>query len=139
MGNRPGLAGVVAGIPRFVFQENIMAEPNAQEDFAKLSEDLATLRADVAKLAETLTLLAKAESEAVSDAVKQKVRASAARAEATASGLLEEGTAAYEEAKAKAQSLGGEVCSAIERNPLSAVAAALGIGFLFGILTRGRN
>lgn len=116
-----------------------MAEPNAQEDFAKLSDDLATLRADVAKLAETLTLLAKAEGEAVSDAVKQKVRSGAARAEATASGLLEEGTAAYEEAKAKAQSLSGEVCSAIERNPFSAVAAALGIGFLFGILTRGRN
>ncbi|MCJ8143530.1 hypothetical protein MKI84_11450 [Ancylobacter sp. A5.8] len=116
-----------------------MAEPDAQNDFAKLSEDLAVLRADVAKLAETLSLMAKAEGEAVTDAVRQKVRAGAARAEATASGLLEEGTAAYEEAKARAQGLTSELGSTIERNPLSAVAAALGIGFLFGLLTRGRN
>ena len=38
-----------------------MAQPNAQDDFAKLSADLATLRGDVAKLTETLTALARSE------------------------------------------------------------------------------
>ena len=116
-----------------------MAEPSAQDDFAKLSADLATLRSDVAKLADTLTTLAKSEGGAAADAVASKVRYGKARAEATAAGLMDEGVAAYEDAKARAQSLGGEVGAAIERNPFGSVMAALGIGFLFGILSRGRN
>lgn len=116
-----------------------MAEPSAQEDFAKLTADLATLRADVAKLAETLAALARNESEAVSAAVREQVRTRARQASATATGLLDEGAAALDDAKARAQSLGNDVTAAIERNPLGAVAAALGIGFLIGLLTRGRD
>lgn len=115
-----------------------MAQPNAQEDFAKLSEDLATLRADVSKLAETLTALAKAEGEAAADAVASRVRSGKARAEAVAADLLEEGSVAYEEAKSRAQALGGDVGAVIERNPYGAVLAALGVGFVFGLLSRGR-
>lgn len=116
-----------------------MAEPSAQEDFAKLTADLATLRADVAKLADTLAALARNEGEAVSAAVRERIRTRAAQASATATGLLDEGAAALDDAKARAQSLGNDVTAAIERNPLGAVAAALGIGFLVGLLTRGRD
>lgn len=116
-----------------------MAEPSAQDDFAKLSADLATLRSDVAKLADTLTTLARSEGEAAADAVTRKVRYGKAKAEATAAGLMDEGVAAYEDAKARAQSLGSEVGATIERNPFGSVLAALGIGFLFGVLTRSRN
>jgi len=116
-----------------------MAEPSAQEDFAKLTADLATLRGDVAKLAETLSTLARNESEAVGSAVKQSVRRGAARAGATASGLLDEGSAALDDAKERVQSLTGDVGAAIERNPFGAVVAALGIGFVVGLLTRGRD
>jgi ElaB/YqjD/DUF883 family membrane-anchored ribosome-binding protein len=119
--------------------ERHMAEPSAQDDFAKLTADLATLRADVAKLAETLAAVARSESEAVGAAVRERVRTRAAQASATATGLLDEGAAALDDAKARAQSLGNDVTAAIERNPLGAVAAALGIGFLVGLLTRGRD
>ncbi len=115
-----------------------MAQPNAQEDFAKLSSDLAALRADVSKLAETLAAIARAEGEAAADAVSSRVRAGKARAEATAAGLMDEGMAAYEDAKGKAQALGGDVGAAIERNPYGAVLAALGVGFIFGLLSRSR-
>ncbi|WAC28233.1 hypothetical protein [Ancylobacter sp. SL191] len=115
-----------------------MAEPNAQEDFSKLTNDLAVLRADVAKLADTLTTLARSQSGAAADAVTSRVREGKAKAEATAAELLDEGRAAYDEARDRASQLGGDVTSAIERNPLGAVAAALGVGFLLGLLTRGR-
>lgn len=115
-----------------------MADTNAQQDFAKLSEDLTVLRADVAKLAETLTVLAKSQGEAAADAVTSRVRQGKRKAEATAAGLYDEGVAAYEDVKERAGALGGDVSAAIERNPLGAVAAALGVGFLLGLLSRGR-
>ncbi|MBB3770713.1 ElaB/YqjD/DUF883 family membrane-anchored ribosome-binding protein [Angulomicrobium tetraedrale] len=115
-----------------------MAEPNAQEDFAQLSADLAVLRADVARLAETLTTLAKVQGEAAADAVASRVRQGKEKAEATAADLMEEGADAYQEAKERASQFGGEVTATIERNPLGAVAAALGVGFLLGLITRGR-
>ncbi|MFK8253588.1 hypothetical protein [Ancylobacter terrae] len=116
-----------------------MDDPKLQDDFAKLSADLATLRGDVSKLTDTLAALVRNEGEAVSAAVKQQVKRGAAKAEATAAGLLEEGSAAVDEAKARAQSLASDVGTAIERNPFGAVIAALGVGFVFGLLTRGRD
>lgn len=115
-----------------------MADPNPQEDFAKLSADLSVLRADVARLAETLTSFAKAEGGAAAEAVSDRLRKGKARAEATASGLMDEGAAAIEEAKHRARAAGSDIEACIERNPLSAVGAALGIGFVLGLLTRGR-
>ncbi|MCS0494978.1 hypothetical protein NVS89_07700 [Ancylobacter sp. MQZ15Z-1] len=115
-----------------------MADPNPQEDFAKLSADLAVLRADVARLADTLTTFVKAEGEAAAEAVTGRLREGKARAEATAAGLMDEGAAALDEARLRAKAAGGELGAAIERNPLGAVSAALGIGFVLGLLTRGR-
>lgn len=117
-----------------------MADSNTvQNDLGKLAEDLATLRADVSKLTDTLAALVRSEGEAVSAVVRERVRAGKAQAEATAAGLLDEGAAAFHEAKARAASLQGDVTAAIERNPIGAVAAALGIGFVVGLLTRGRD
>lgn len=115
-----------------------MAEPNPQEDFSKLTADLAALREDVAKLAESLATLAKQEGAAAAEAVKQKVRSGKAQAEATAAGLLDEGAAAVQDAKSLASALCSDTSAAIERNPIAAVTAALGIGFLFGLLSRSR-
>ncbi|MBS9477328.1 DUF883 family protein [Ancylobacter radicis] len=115
-----------------------MADTNAQEDFSKLTADLAVLRADVAKLADTLTTLARSQGEAAADAVSSRVRQGKAKAEATASELMDEGRAAYDEARERAGKIGGDVTAVIERNPLGAVAAALGVGFLIGLLSRGR-
>ncbi|RTL98298.1 hypothetical protein EJV44_07375 [Ancylobacter aquaticus] len=113
-----------------------MAQP--QDDFAKLSADLSTLRSDVAKLTETLTALAKSEGASAADAIAGRFRSGAARAEAAASGLAEEGYAALHDAKARAQELTGDLGATIERNPYGSVIAALGVGFLFGLLSRGK-
>lgn len=115
-----------------------MAQPNPQDDFAKLSADLATLRGDVAKLTETLTALARSEGSAAADAITGRIRSGAARAEAAASGLAEEGYAALQEARTRAQALSGDLDATIERNPYGSVLAALGVGFLFGLLSRGK-
>lgn len=115
-----------------------MAEPNPQDDFAKLSSDFAALREDVAKLTESLAAVARQEATGAAETVKRKVRAGSARAEATATGLLEEGAAAVEDARACASTMARDVCRTVERNPIASVTAALGVGFLFGLLSRGR-
>ena len=115
-----------------------MAEANPQEDFSKLSDDLATLRADVAKLAESLASLAKQESAAAAETVRQKVRSGKAQAEATAAGLLDEGAAAVEDVKSCARAMCSDTSAAIERNPFAAVIAALGVGFVLGLISRSR-
>ena len=115
-----------------------MAEPNPQEDFAKLSNDLAVLRTDVTRLAETLTSFARSEGEAAAEAVSARIRQGKARAEATAAGLMEEGAAAIDEAKVRARVATKDLTAAVERNPLGAVCAALGVGFILGLLSRSR-
>jgi len=61
-----------------------------------------------------------------------------AKLSADPANLLAEGAAALQDAKERAQSLTSDVGGAIERNPFGAVVAALGIGFVFGLLTRSR-
>lgn len=115
-----------------------MADPNPQEDFSKLTTDLAALREDVAKLAESLAALARQEGAAAAETVKEKVRSGKAQAEATAAGLLDEGATAVQDAKACASAFCRDASGAIERNPFAAVIAALGIGFVFGLVSRGK-
>lgn len=115
-----------------------MAEPKPQEDFSKLAADLATLREDVAKLAESLTILAQQEGVAAREALKDKLRFGSARASAATADLLEDGMEKVEEAKTQAHAFCRDASGTIARNPIAAVAAALGIGFLVGMITRGR-
>jgi len=100
---------------------------NVREDLASAreaaSEDLAQLRSDLARLSETVSTLLGHQADAARD---------------TASTLYSGGKETLGVAQAQAKDAGAEMAAVIERNPLTAVAAAFGAGLLIGILNRGR-
>ncbi len=108
-----------------------------------LQKDLEALRADIAGLTETVGRLAAEMSDAratMRDTMKDSVRSAASNAAAAGEEFLNDAMklggdaagAAGEAARARMASLEGE----IRRNPISAILAALGIGFIVGIMGR---
>jgi len=89
-----------------------MADPKYSEEIDSLKSDVKALRDDLARLVG-----------AVGDDLEEQ--GEAARAEARRR---------LEAARARGQSALDDIESRIERNPLTALAAALGIGFLIGAL-----
>jgi ElaB/YqjD/DUF883 family membrane-anchored ribosome-binding protein len=90
-----------------------------------LMAQLETIRADVAKLTSILSKIATDEV----DTARAKVRDAA-------STIGDQGERLAGAARDSAQSSAHEVEAAIQRNPLSAVLVAVGLGFLFGMFSR---
>ena len=101
---------------------------STEDTSGDLAADLATLRQDVAQLAETMSKLVQHQtqaaghrvSEAVDD-VKDKIANTAA------------------DAQNRVRAASGEIEACIERNPLTSVLIALGIGMSLGLLSRSRG
>jgi ElaB/YqjD/DUF883 family membrane-anchored ribosome-binding protein len=90
-----------------------------------LVAQLETIRADVAKLTSILSKIATDEV----DTARTKVRDAA-------SAIGDQGERLAGAARDSVQSSAHEVEAAIQRNPLSAVLVAVGLGFLFGMFSR---
>ncbi len=100
---------------------------NSESDAGDVIVDLAALRADVARLAETIGELAQHGKQAAghhfNDAVgdaQDKIASSAAKAQV------------------QFRAAGDNLETSIERNPLMAMAIAFGIGLCFGMINRPR-
>lgn len=113
-----------------------MAENRIAEDAADVAADLAALKSDIARLTATVAALVEQETTAAADHVRSRVRSATEAAEAKAEQLKESGKAALGEAQARAAGAVGDVSTAIERNPIAAVAIAAGLGLLVGLFTR---
>lgn len=92
-----------------------------------LTEEIATLRADVSRLAETVGRL-----------VEQEVEQAADRFHDTAEELGRRGRAYADRARAEAAAYESQAEEVIVRNPVTSVLVAAGLGFVFGLLSRGR-
>lgn len=103
---------------------------------ADIAADLAALKADLARLAESVAAIVGDEGAAVAADVKRRVGRATAQAEATAAQIAEGGRAAVDETRARIQGLGDDVAGVVERNPLAALAAALGLGIVIGMMSR---
>jgi len=103
---------------------------------ADIAADLAALKADLARLAESVAAIVGEEGAAVAAGVKRRARSAAAQAEATATQFAEGGRAAVDETRARIHELGDDVAGVVERNPLAALAAALGLGIVIGMMSR---
>jgi ElaB/YqjD/DUF883 family membrane-anchored ribosome-binding protein len=121
-----------------------------QEDFREISsmaasseKDLADtldrIRADLAALSGTVTQLV-TDTAGIQKTLKQKVNSAAKQAgaagEALVSDAMEMGEEALNVASRTASAALGNVEGQIVRNPMAAVAVALGLGFVIGIVTR---
>jgi ElaB/YqjD/DUF883 family membrane-anchored ribosome-binding protein len=93
-----------------------------------LAADLAALRRDVARLAETMSALVQQQTQAAGRRVSEAVGDARDR---IASGATD--------AQNRVRVASGEIEACIERNPLTAMLVALGIGMSLGLLSRSRR
>lgn len=96
------------------------AADNAKDDVSKL-------RADIAKLSDTVASL-----------MAQQAGSARATVSNAASKVREQGEYAYREAEALARQKAKDVEQTIIDNPFASVAAALGIGLVLGLMSRRR-
>ena len=122
-----GLTGSLAGTGISRDRESFMVDKSVAGAAEDAKDDVAKLRADIAKL-----------SDAVAALMAQQ--ASSARATVTnaASKVREQGEYAYHEAEALARQKAKDVEQTIIDNPFASVAAALGIGLVLGLMSRRR-
>jgi ElaB/YqjD/DUF883 family membrane-anchored ribosome-binding protein len=104
-----------------------------------VKNEIDSLRSEVKRLTDLVSDLAKAGS----DRATRKIQDAVDRAKDTASGTAEAfattGKQAADEISRQVEPLTAELAASVERNPLSAVAIAAGIGLLIGLLTRSSN
>ena len=101
---------------------------NVEDATGDLTADFAALRRDVARLAETIGDLALHQTQSAG------LRASEAVGEAR-----DRITNAAAEAQGQLRSASGEIEASIERNPLTAVLIAFGVGMSLGVFGRSRG
>lgn len=109
---------------------------NADKDVA---DGLEKIRSDIASLSATVAQLA-SDGADMRSALKKKVNATARQAAAAGEDLLGEASdmahQAFASAGKSASAMVDNVEGQIVRNPMMAVVAALGVGFVFGLMSR---
>jgi ElaB/YqjD/DUF883 family membrane-anchored ribosome-binding protein len=98
---------------------------NSEGDVAA---DLAAIREDVARLAETISKLLQRQTQAAGVGVSEAVGDAKDKVADTAA-----------EARNLTRAASGEIEASIERNPLTAVLIAFGVGMWLGLMTRSRG
>ena len=107
--------------------EEVTMPHRLAEDSADISADLAALRDDVARLSDTLASVVRSQADAAGATIRGAV--------ADARGQLSQ--AAYS-IRDGALDKSADFERRIERNPLTAVLIAAGVGLAFGVMSRQR-
>ena len=100
-----------------------MVKADPDPDMVQLQEQIAILRADIARIAETLALLGQTSGETLREALTAK-----------AEQLRAEGEAQLAEAGRSTEAALADVTDYARRNPVQALAMAGGLGMVFGLL-----
>jgi len=100
------------------------SDASPQNDIDQLSQQIATLKQDIAEISTTLGGLGQSSRDA---AVK--------RARDTAAALKETGEQHMQSAQRHAEEMGQQATDAVRRQPAAAVGIAVGVGFLLGFMT----
>ena len=104
-----------------------MTEAHPKE-MATVSEEIAVLKQDIARL-----------TAAVADLVKLEAKEARSKVEDVVTDLYSGGRDALNQAGDRAKGLGRELNHTIERNPTASVLTALGLGLIVGMLSRSRH
>lgn len=96
-----------------------------QDTKRSLEEDVAQLRADLAKLAEQVAKTGQTSYDTARRAAKQG-----------AEQLKSQGEAALGDFKAGAENIEAQLTEAVREKPVTSLAIAAGVGFLFALLSR---
>jgi ElaB/YqjD/DUF883 family membrane-anchored ribosome-binding protein len=93
-----------------------------------LTADLAALRQDIARLAETM-----------SELVQHQTKAAGFRASAAVGDARDKIASTAADAQNRVRAASGEIEASIKRNPLTAVLIAFGLGISLGMMSRWRG
>jgi ElaB/YqjD/DUF883 family membrane-anchored ribosome-binding protein len=119
--------GVSFDVAGLVMLEISMSK-NSEGASGDVTADLAAIREDVARLAETISKLLQRQTQAAGLGVSDAVGDARDRFASTAA-----------DAGNRARAASGEIEASIERNPLTAVLIAFGIGMWLGMMSRSRG
>ena len=104
-----------------------------------ITSDLAALRADIARLTDTMTTMAQNQAGTTSQALADTMeKARLVLADATDT-LTRSGRDLANEATGRIKTMSTEMGASIERNPLTAVMIAAALGLMIGMLGRDRH
>ncbi|MBP0464190.1 DUF883 family protein [Roseomonas sp. PWR1] len=95
---------------------------------ADVAADLAALRQDVARLADSMTALMQGQAQGAAQRVSDIVDDAKAKVTSTAADV-----------KSRVNAAGGEIEASIERNPLTAMLISFGVGMALGMMSRSRH
>ena len=101
---------------------------NVEGATADIGTDLAALRRDIAHLAEAIRGL-----------VAVQTQAAGVRLSDTIGDAKSKISNAADDAQDNVRAVSGEIEAAIDRNPLTAVLIALGVGMFIGLISRSRG
>jgi ElaB/YqjD/DUF883 family membrane-anchored ribosome-binding protein len=110
-------------------------QPGADD---RLAQDLGELRADVAKLTETVTQLLRNQAEVGADKLGAGLGAAREALGDTAESFARAGRGLAEDAQNRIGALGEDLERSIQRSPLTAVVAAAALGMVLGLIHRTR-
>lgn len=95
-----------------------------QKDIEHLSEQIATLKRDMAEISHTLGDLGRSSRDAAADQARRK-----------AAELRAAGERQIDAAQHRAEELGHQAADAVRQQPAAAVGLAVAVGFLLGFMT----
>ena len=98
---------------------------NTKRAAADMAEQIEILRAEVAKLSEQIASSSDASLNAMGKAAAAGVEQ-----------LKAQGEAAFDGLRSNAQDFEAQVCAAVREKPVTSLAIAAGVGFLFAVLSR---
>src|SRR5262245_38436541 len=104
-----------------------------------LTADMGRLRADIASLKETVTRLASQASTEAGKTIRGVGQTVASQVGTAASGVAEASSELAASAKEQAKTFASELEAVARRNPLGALAGALFVGVLIGMMSRSRD
>lgn len=93
-----------------------------------VAADLAALRQDVARLAESMSALMQGQAQGAAQRVSDVVDDAKAKVASAAADV-----------KSRVDAAGGQIEASIERNPLTAMLISFGVGMALGLMTRPRH
>jgi ElaB/YqjD/DUF883 family membrane-anchored ribosome-binding protein len=102
-------------------------------------EEIKKLRQDVASLKDTLARLASQAGSEAAKTVRNLTQTAASQVSGAASGVVDAGSELASSAKEHAKSFASELEGMARRNPLGTIVGALLVGFIIGMMSRGRG
>ena len=127
-----GKAGGPGGKDRDVPSHGAATSATAGND--ALQEQLRALRSDLAQISTTVTQLVQSQGGSLREAAASAVGVARERV----TGIADQGRQFADQAQTQMAAMAREIESQIERNPMTAVLVALGIGFAVGLMSRSR-